>query len=83
MKKSHTPFDKRNGRIIVINGIKWKYKVGTNYVIAYSENGTRKCEKAWIIKGTDSYTWERGQRKGSGDGAMTPKDIETWLYYEK
>lgn len=41
----------RKGRTIVVNGVTWKYKVGAQNVIAYSENGERKCGDAATMKG--------------------------------
>ena len=72
--------DKRAGRKIIINNIVWKYLVGKNSVVAYSENEDRKEEKCWKIKGfNDPNLFGRGQWKKSGDGMILPSEIERWL----
>jgi hypothetical protein len=81
MKKSHTPFEKRSGRLIVVNGVKWKYTIGKDCIVAYSENGERKCEKCWIVRGSyDPDVYDRGQWKKTQDGMLTPSYIERWLW---
>lgn len=67
-------------RNIVINGVKWKYKVGRESCVAYSENGERKCDLAWKIKGFDNPdTFTRGRWKKTQDGSVFPSEIKRWL----
>lgn len=73
-------FPERRGRKIVVDGVKWKYTVGIESVVAYSENGGRKCEMAWKIKGlSHPDDFQRGKRKKSSDGSVFPCEIERWL----
>lgn len=42
----------RPGRLITVNGVRWKWKCGKGCgVIAYSELGQRAYAQAWEIKG--------------------------------
>jgi len=75
-----TTFETRKGRLLVIGTTTtWKWRMGQSSVIAYSDKGERRCEKAWKIKGIHPNDWERGQWKRSQDGAVTPSDVVKWL----
>ncbi len=78
-EKDQIRFNKR-GRLIEVAGVKWRYKVTAGSVIAYSEKGQRELEDSWKIKGFNSPSvFERGQRKRTSDGVITPKEIANWL----
>ena len=73
-------FEKRKGRLIVVDGVKWKWRVGKRCgTVAYSEHGERRLTHASIIKGISYDTFDRGQWKGTMDGMITPADIAEWL----
>jgi len=70
----------KRGRKIVVDGKEWAYRVGKISVIAYSEDGERRCEPAWKILGLDCPdTFARGQWKKTSDGMLTPKAVAEWL----
>lgn len=70
----------RTGRLIAVNGIRWKWKCGKGGgVIAYSELGQRAFAQAWDIKGCTPDVFGRGQRKTTSDGMLTPAEVAAWL----
>ena len=75
--KNKTQFDKRKGRLIVVDGARWKWRVGNDYVVAYSENGSKLMKHIAEVKGMDFYEWDRARFKGSG--SVTPREIADWI----
>ena len=74
-------FEKRKGRLITVDGFKWKWFCGKHCgVIAYREDGHRIYDHAATIKGTSYDTFYEGQWYGDRDGMLTPKDISRWLW---
>jgi len=70
-------FSRKTGRLIIIDNIQWKWKVGkSGFVFAHSQNGQRLFDHADKITGRD---FERGQQKRTSDGMVTPADIENWI----
>lgn len=74
-----TTFEKRKGRNIIVDDVCWKYIVGQGNAVAHSEKGVRLCEDLDKIKGLLPDLVVRGRWKKSGDGMVTPKDIEQWI----
>jgi len=73
-------FVRRPGRNLNVNGVKWKYVMGRESVVAYSDDGQRRCEQAWRIKGqSDPNLFGRGQWKKTSDGMLLPSEIVAWL----
>ena len=70
----------RRGRLIVVGGVEWRYRVGRGSVIAYSITGERRCEDAWRVKELDQPdTLDRGRWKRTSDGMVQPRDVARWL----
>lgn len=69
----------RPGRLIIVDGIPWTYRVGRSSVIAYSETGERRCDLLYGVKGLEPQAFERGQRKRTMDGMIAPGDVARWL----
>lgn len=78
-KSNQAKFSTRRGRNMTVAGRKWKVYIGNSGVVAYCEDGRHVTGTPWGIKGCDPYTFERGQWKRSGDGALLPSEIATWL----
>jgi hypothetical protein len=75
-----TKFESRKGRLITINGVKWKWQMSARHgVVAYCENGKKKYDWSHIVKGVDT---RRGQWKSNSDGSITPADIRRWILGE-
>ena len=79
-----TSFEKRRGRLITVEGFKWKWFCGKRCgVIAYREDGHRIFDRAANIKfpyNNSSYDiFSEGQWNGDKDGMLTQKDISKWL----
>lgn len=73
--KNQKNFVSRKGRLIVVNGVNWKWRVGKHGgVTAHSEFGDRMYAHADKITGRDFF---RGQWKRS-DGVY-PSDIAAWI----
>ena len=71
---------KKRGRTILVGEVIWRFKVGKQSVIAYSEHGERLCEHCYVLKGLHSPDiYDRGQWKKTSDGMITPKDVHTWI----
>ena len=70
-------FAKRTGRLIVVNGVQWKWKIGQSNVLAYSEHGERKCAHGAHVKGVTPDEWDRGQWKGTM--RLVPSEVSKWL----
>lgn len=79
IKKNIQKFHSRPGRDIVVDGIHWKWKVGSTNVVAYSSDGDKKLKKLWDIKGISPDEFEKGQYKKNSDGVITPSEIAKWL----
>ena len=80
MKSNIDRFNSRPGRLIIVAGVKWRWKVGHNNVIMYSETGQRLLESPSVIKGYgNSDIFYRGRRKKTSDGMLMPNEIEAWL----
>lgn len=70
-------FEKRKGRLIVVDGKKWKWQISSRLgVVAYSETGEKKYAHADEVTGAEV---RRGQYKRSSDGCVTPKHIKLWI----
>lgn len=70
----------RRGRALVVNGVKWKWRCGSKGgILAYSETGQRAYAHAWQIKNLSFVAFERGQRKRTNDGMVTPSEVSAWL----
>jgi hypothetical protein len=82
MNEVKTTFEERKGRLIVVNNIKWKWRIGKSNVTAYSENGIKLLSTPWDIKGISYATWERGQYKKTADGALMPAEVSNWIKEE-
>jgi hypothetical protein len=73
-------FEKFSGRLIVVSGIKWKWKAGKDWVEARSETGEKILGQIWKVKKCSSPDIvDRGRWKKTTDGMLTPKDIEEWI----
>ena len=55
-QKNIERFASRTGRRLLVNGVKWKFVVGTKSVVAYSETGDRKCFTLSVIVGPE---WDK------------------------
>lgn len=70
-------FERFSGRKLTVNGILWKWKTGKGgNIVAMSEAGRRIQSFANQVTGRD---FERGQRKKTQDGMITPKDVAEWI----
>lgn len=69
-------FDARRGRLLIVDGVRWKWVVGRQFVTAHCEDGSRRVQYADVVVGSD---FERGQRKRSSDGMVTPVLVAEWL----
>ena len=70
----------RRGRRLLVNGSPWVWKIGRGGgVVAYGPRGQRECAHASIIKDINPDAFCRGQRKGSSDGMLTPKEVTAWI----
>ena len=78
-EKNRRRFAQRSGRNIVVGGISWEYTVGSGDIVAYSENGERKCEGIHVLKGTDPDSVDRGRWKKTTDGMLRPREVARWL----
>lgn len=80
IKANIARFESRPGRLIMINGIKWKWEVGRQSTTAYSELGLALVCHNWKIKGCqhpddfEEGIWNRNDRAG-----ITPKDVRAWI----
>lgn len=80
MKKvNNFNFDTAVGRLITVDGIRYKWFCGSSYVTCRSEAGVKFCDTAANVKGITNSDWERGQRKRSGDGMVTPQEVSAWI----
>lgn len=62
-------------RSIVVMGKEYHFKVGKSYTKIITGSKSYIVPN-WEVKGTDPYSFERGQSKRSSDGAITPGEIE-------
>lgn len=69
-------FEKR-GRLIVVDGKEWRYKVGIQNTVCYSKSGERLCAHNANILGITYYDYERMIYKRSG--GVRPIYIENWI----
>lgn len=74
-----TTLDRRPGRPIVVDRVRWKYRVTKGSVVAYSEHGERRCSPSGEVKGLSPGAFERGQWKRTTDGMICPSDVAKWL----
>lgn len=74
-----TSFDKRPGRRIMVGSTLWKWQCGRSDVVAYSEHGQKLMSKPWLLKCVSLEMWERGHRKGTQDGMLTPGEVASWI----
>ena len=74
-------FDRRKGRPLVVDGVRWKWRAGKGGgVVAHSERGKRLQSQAWTVKGiTDPEIFARGQWKRTSDGMVKPADVAAWI----
>lgn len=77
--KNIDAYSKRNGREIFVCGVKWKWSVGSSFVVAYSEKGEKRTSGVAEVKGISNENWERGKWKRTRDGMLKPSDVERWL----
>lgn len=71
-KKRIRSLDDHPGRLIVVNGVKWKWTTGAGGgVVAYSEKGEQRKSHAWKIQGDDPNQYRRG--------ILTPFEVASWL----
>lgn len=70
---------RHRGRNIVVDRVRWVYRVTRGSVVAYSESGERRCSPAWEVRGLSPGAFERGQWKRTADGKVCPSDIARWL----
>lgn len=76
-----TTFENRKGRLIVVDGVRWKYTVGRYSVVARSEKGVSLYQEVSTVKYgkyTDRFYDDRYD-KSSPYGSITPKDVEKWI----
>lgn len=76
-----TTFEKRKGRNIVVDGVRWKYTVGRYMVVARSEKDISLRQDASTVKHgkyTEGFYDDRDDRS-SPHGSITPKDVEAWI----
>lgn len=64
-------------RNITVNNIKWQYKISTQRVVAYSENGDKLLSYISDIVNMSPDDIEREMHKGVFH--LTPKEIADWI----
>ena len=81
-----TKFDDRKGKLIVVDGIKWKWRTGKDNVVANSENGEKRLGTVAEVKGTVGNKFikaddrfDRCRDWGRQGGMITPVCVEKWL----
>lgn len=82
MKKinNEDKFDKIKGRLIIIDGIKWKWKIGKGYtVVARNQIGEKKVEHAATIKGMHSDDFIDGLCDQGTKAGLLPSEVAKWL----
>jgi hypothetical protein len=72
-------FDKRPGRLLVVDGKRWKWRLGRANVVAYCEDGEKRVSPAHIVKNVSADEWERRQWKHMSNASITPNDVANWL----
>jgi hypothetical protein len=76
VKKNIGRFKSRRGRLIVVDGVHWKWSCSSrgHVLLAYSEEGEHRCHtRPWVLFGWSQRDFEENQV------AITPRDIERWL----
>lgn len=67
-----------NWRRIIVDGVEWKYHIGSGS--AEARSGARKLSGTLSeISGGTSFSIERGRHKQSSDGMITPKQVAAWI----
>lgn len=66
-------------RKIKVRGETWNYKVGMYHVVLESPSGLRYAVEYTTLTGRSWDVIERGKRKGTSDGSITPKNIREYI----
>lgn len=70
-------------RKLVVDGETWEYMIGKNNVVLRNPRDEKKMiltlEK---VTGRSSDTIEKGRKKGTSDGMVTPADLKTFILKE-
>lgn len=67
----------KGDRKIVVDGIEHTYRIGRSNAVVDG-----KIVRLDKLTGRDWATIERGQRKRTTDGMVTPADVERWIRKE-
>lgn len=74
-------FDSLPGRILTVNGIRWKWVYG-NKIVARSEDDRRLIDWISIVKGLPNHVIERGHENRTSDGSIFPSEVAAWIKRE-
>lgn len=66
-------------RYLSVDGESWGYRVGKQNTVIVRPNDTKIIVGNHALTGTDPSTFERGQRKGTSDGMVTPDHVRTYI----
>lgn len=68
-------------RTIVVDGVMWAWRVGKQEVVFRNQSGeSHRCDNHVVAgDGVSAVTFERGQRKKTSDGMLTPKQVARYL----
>lgn len=65
-------------RKIVVDGKEYKWRCGRMYVVVKGESKSWHMP-AWDLVGVSPDTFDRGVRKGTQDGMVTPRMVAQWI----
>ncbi len=66
-------------RKLIASGVEWSYHIGRSYAVLISPEGKRSVVELTTLTGRTWETIERGRRKETADGMVTPADVEGYI----